>query len=321
MTEDRRSALATLVATERFRARRRPSRRAARRDARRARSGGTSSTRGTARPCRESSSGRRASRRSADVAVNEAYDGAGATYDLYFEVYGRNSIDDRGMRLDSSVHYGTHYDNAFWNGRQMVYGDGDGKLFERFTISVDVIGHELTHGVTAREANLDYQGQSGALNESISDVFGSLVKQRALGQTAGAGGLADRRGALHAGRAGRRAALDEGAGHRVRRSRPRQGSAARAHARLRRDERRRRRRAHQLGHPEPRVLPRRRRRSAATRGRRPGRSGTSRSATSCAAPPSFADAARLTAQAAGTLFGRDTGRRRGRCATHGSPSA
>jgi Zn-dependent metalloprotease len=121
---------------------------------------------------------------STDVAVNEAFDGAGATYDLYFDVYGRNSIDDKGMRIDSTVHYGSGYDNAFWNGAQMVYGDGDGKLFGRFTVSVDVIGHELTHGVTAHEANLDYQDQPGALNESISDVFGSLVKQRVLGQTA-----------------------------------------------------------------------------------------------------------------------------------------
>lgn len=122
---------------------------------------------------------------SSDSAVNEAYDGAGATYDLYEQAYGRNSIDDRGMRLDSSVHYGSGYDNAFWNGSQMVYGDGDEKFFTRFTKSVDVIGHELTHGVTAHEANLDYQGQPGALNESFSDVFGSLVKQRALDQTAG----------------------------------------------------------------------------------------------------------------------------------------
>lgn len=119
-----------------------------------------------------------------DVAVNEAYDGAGATYDLYFEVYERNSIDDRGLRLDSTVHYSTNYDNAFWNGSQMVYGDGDGQLFDRFTKSIDVIGHELTHGVTQYEANLRYQGEPGALNESFSDVFGSLVKQRTLNQTA-----------------------------------------------------------------------------------------------------------------------------------------
>ena len=122
--------------------------------------------------------------KSADVAVNEAYDGAGATYDLYFEEYGRNSIDGRGMRLDSSVHYSRNYDNAFWDGRQMVYGDGDNIIFQRFTKSIDVIGHELTHGVTQYEAELEYQDQPGALNEHFSDVFGSLVKQRTLGQTA-----------------------------------------------------------------------------------------------------------------------------------------
>jgi len=121
---------------------------------------------------------------SSDVAVDEAYDGAGATYDLYEKAYGRNSIDDRGMRLESSVHYGSGYDNAFWNGSQMVYGDGDGKLFTRFTKSLDVIGHELTHGVTAHEANLEYHDQPGALNESFSDVFGSLVKQWFLNQKA-----------------------------------------------------------------------------------------------------------------------------------------
>jgi Zn-dependent metalloprotease len=120
----------------------------------------------------------------ADPAVNEAFDGAGATYDLYFDAYQRNSIDDRGMRLDSTVHYGMKFDNAFWNGRQMVYGDGDNVIFGRFTRCIDVIGHELTHGVTQVEAALVYEGQSGALNESISDVFGSLVKQRVLDQTA-----------------------------------------------------------------------------------------------------------------------------------------
>lgn len=121
---------------------------------------------------------------SSDGTVNEAYDGAGATYDLYFDVFRRNSIDDKGMRLDSTVHYGSGYDNAFWNGTQMVYGDGDGRFFTRFTKAMDVIGHELTHGVTAHEANLEYHDQPGALNESISDVFGSLVKQRLANQTA-----------------------------------------------------------------------------------------------------------------------------------------
>ncbi|MGV0023364.1 M4 family metallopeptidase [Phormidesmis priestleyi] len=119
-----------------------------------------------------------------DLAVDEAYDGSGATYDFYAEVFQRNSIDGMGMRLDSTVHYGQKYDNAFWNGSQMVYGDGDGELFDRFTKSIDVIGHELTHGVTQNEANLVYRGQSGALNESFSDVFGILIKQRVLNQTA-----------------------------------------------------------------------------------------------------------------------------------------
>ena len=125
-----------------------------------------------------------------DPAVDEAFDGAGATYDLYDQEFGRNSIDDRGLRLDSTVHYLEGYDNAFWNGAQMVYGDGDGdlpeeeRLWNRFTIAVDVIGHELTHGVTQYEANLVYRSQPGALNESFSDVFGSLVKQRVLGQSA-----------------------------------------------------------------------------------------------------------------------------------------
>jgi Zn-dependent metalloprotease len=120
----------------------------------------------------------------ADVAVNEAYDGSGWTYDLYHDIYGRNSIDNNGLRLDSTVHYQKNYDNAFWDGNQMVYGDGDGQLFNRFTISIDVMGHELTHGVTQYEASLNYSQQPGALNESMSDVFGSLVKQYSLKQSA-----------------------------------------------------------------------------------------------------------------------------------------
>ncbi|MEH1771277.1 MAG: M4 family metallopeptidase [Nostoc sp.] len=119
-----------------------------------------------------------------DPAVNEAYDAAGATFDFYKEAYQRNSVDARGLRLDSTVHYNVNYDNAFWNGSQMVYGDGDGQIFTRFTKSIDVIGHELTHGVTQYEAGLRYQNEPGALNESMSDVFGSLVKQRVLNQKA-----------------------------------------------------------------------------------------------------------------------------------------
>jgi Zn-dependent metalloprotease len=119
-----------------------------------------------------------------DVAANEAFDGAGVTYDFYRNVLGRDSIDGRGMRLDSSVHFGQDYNNAQWNGRQMIYGDGDGKIFGRFTQAIDVIGHELTHGVTQHTAGLDYHDQSGALNEHFSDVVGSLVKQYSLKQTA-----------------------------------------------------------------------------------------------------------------------------------------
>ena len=127
---------------------------------------------------------------SSDVAVNEAYDGSGATYDLYKNIYNRNSIDNSGMQLNSYVHYRVGYDNAFWDGERMVYGDGDEnlppdqRLFNRFTIAIDIIGHELTHGVTQFEAKLIYFQQPGALNESMSDVFGSLVKQYQLGQTA-----------------------------------------------------------------------------------------------------------------------------------------
>ncbi|MET7679835.1 M4 family metallopeptidase [Streptomyces sp. NPDC005423] len=134
-----------------------------------------------------------------DASVNRAYAGLGATFELYLKAYGRDSIDGSGLPLDASVHYGVNYDNAFWNGEQMVFGDGDNELFLDFTIPLDVIGHELTHGVTQYTANLTYYGQSGALNESVSDVFGSLIKQYALGQSAaqadwliGAGLLAPR---------------------------------------------------------------------------------------------------------------------------------
>lgn len=119
-----------------------------------------------------------------DVAVTEAYDGLGATWQLFKDAYGRDSLDGAGLPLLATVHYGQDYDNAFWNGDRMVFGDGDGEVFNRFTIAVDVIGHELTHGVINYTANLTYSGQSGALNESIADVFGSLVRQQQAGQSA-----------------------------------------------------------------------------------------------------------------------------------------
>jgi Zn-dependent metalloprotease len=112
-----------------------------------------------------------------DSAADEAFDGLGDTYDFYLDALNRNSIDDQGMPLEGYVRYGRRYNNAFWDGQRMVFGDGDGVLFNRFTIAVDIMSHELTHGVTEKEAQLIYRNQSGALNESISDVFGSLVKQ------------------------------------------------------------------------------------------------------------------------------------------------
>jgi Zn-dependent metalloprotease len=121
---------------------------------------------------------------SGDQEVDEAYDGFGHTFDFNLQNFQRNSIDDNGLQLIATVHYDDKFDNAFWDGCQMVFGDGDGTIFNRFTISLDVIGHELTHGVTGSEVNLVYMAQPGALNESVSDVFGSLVKQYALKQTA-----------------------------------------------------------------------------------------------------------------------------------------
>jgi Zn-dependent metalloprotease len=119
-----------------------------------------------------------------DVAVDEAYDGLGQTFDFFWENYQRNSIDDEGLPLSATVHYGKKYNNAFWNGQRMVFGDGDGKLFNRFTLSLDVIGHELGHGVTEDETGLAYIQQPGALNEHLSDVWGSLIKQWVRKQTA-----------------------------------------------------------------------------------------------------------------------------------------
>jgi Zn-dependent metalloprotease len=120
-----------------------------------------------------------------DLAVNQAYDSSGTTYDFYEEILARNSVDGRGMRLDSFVHFARNFNNAFWDGAEMVYGDGDGKNFTGFTKALDVVAHELTHGVTqfTVPGGLDYVDQSGALNESISDVFGSIVKQWHLKQS------------------------------------------------------------------------------------------------------------------------------------------
>jgi Zn-dependent metalloprotease len=119
-----------------------------------------------------------------DADADRVYDFFGDTYGFWHDVFGRNSIDDENMPLRGIVHFGEKYDNAFWDGRRMVFGDGDGELFVSFTLSLDVIGHELGHGITEDEGPLEYFGQSGALNESLSDVWGSLVKQHKLGQSA-----------------------------------------------------------------------------------------------------------------------------------------
>jgi len=123
---------------------------------------------------------------SSDDSVNEAYDGVDSTYTFYKEVYDRDSVDGAGYPLISSVHFGVDFDNAFWDGGEMVYGDGSGQIFlaGSLTKAIDVIGHELTHGVTQYTAGLEYHAQSGALNESWSDVFGSLIKQYSLRQSA-----------------------------------------------------------------------------------------------------------------------------------------
>lgn len=112
-----------------------------------------------------------------DDAVNEAYDYAGVTYDFYYDVLGRNSLDGNGMSLISSVHYGRRTNNAFFDGEQMLYGDGDNRIFIRFTKALDVVAHELTHGVVQYTSNLEYQDQPGALNESFADVMSACVKQ------------------------------------------------------------------------------------------------------------------------------------------------
>ena len=116
-----------------------------------------------------------------DIAVNEAYDYSGITYDFFKEVFGRNSIDNAGLALNSTVHFredeNEPYLNASWADGRMWYGDGAPNIFNRFTIDLAIIGHELSHGVTQYEGGLLYRKDTGAINEHFSDVFGILVKQ------------------------------------------------------------------------------------------------------------------------------------------------
>jgi Zn-dependent metalloprotease len=118
-----------------------------------------------------------------DVDVNNVYDHLGTVIRFYRKVFARNSIDGDGQDILATVHYENGFSNAFWNGAQLVFGDGDGKVFARFTEAVDVTAHELAKGVIQSEVGFQYISQSGALVTSIADVFGALTKQYALGQT------------------------------------------------------------------------------------------------------------------------------------------
>lgn len=118
-----------------------------------------------------------------DDAVDEAYDSTGQIYQLFADHFGRASINGDDSTVTVTVHYGTDYDNAFWDGKELVFGDGDGKVFGRFTKPPDILYHEFTHGVTQFTAGLTYKNQSGALNESVSDCFASMGKQWLNGQS------------------------------------------------------------------------------------------------------------------------------------------
>lgn len=112
-----------------------------------------------------------------DTIARNAHDNAGTTYDYYYDTFGRDSFNDSGAAITTTVNYGSSYNNAFWNGYQMVYGDGDGYIFDPLGNALDIVAHEFTHGVTQHTAGLIYSHQSGALNESFSDVFGVMVQR------------------------------------------------------------------------------------------------------------------------------------------------
>jgi len=106
----------------------------------------------------------------------DAHAYAKVTDDFYAATFGRDSLDDNGLQLISTVHFANRYCNAFWNGEQMAYGDGDGKTCISLSGGLDVVGHELTHGVTQFTSNLIYENESGALNESFSDMMGNTIE-------------------------------------------------------------------------------------------------------------------------------------------------
>ncbi|WP_228530869.1 MULTISPECIES: M4 family metallopeptidase [Myxococcaceae] len=111
-----------------------------------------------------------------DATIDQNYDHLGTTYNCYSANFGRDSINGAGAQLKSSVHYSTNYVNAYWDGTQMVYGDGDGVQSGPLGRDLDVTVHELTHAVTENESNLTYSGESGALNEGMSDIFAAYCE-------------------------------------------------------------------------------------------------------------------------------------------------
>jgi len=115
-----------------------------------------------------------------DTTTNSAYHLSGYVRDYFRKTFGLNSIDNEGMNLISNIHFQENYNNAFWDGDEMTYGDGDLELFRDFAGAPDVVAHEITHGVTQFMSNLEYYGQAGALNEHFSDVFGTVIKQKFL---------------------------------------------------------------------------------------------------------------------------------------------
>jgi Zn-dependent metalloprotease len=121
---------------------------------------------------------------STDPVVNTVYENAGAVREYYKTFLNYFSVDNHGADLILNVHFGKNYANAFWDGDEMTFGDGDNQVFTNLANALDVTAHELTHGVVQYTANLTYQGQSGALNEHYADVFGSVIKQHAKNQTA-----------------------------------------------------------------------------------------------------------------------------------------
>ena len=216
-----------------------------------------------------------------DQAVDEAYDALGATFDLYWDVYDRDSIDDAGMELVGSVHYLSNYDNAFWNGTQMVFGDGDGTYFNRFT-SGGRRRRPRAHARRHRARGESHLPRPAGRAERVGLRRLRIDRQAVLALAAAdrrRGRLADRRGPLHSARERGGAPLDEGPGHGVRRPGAREGSAAGPHERLRR--RRPTTTAASTSTRASRTArsTSRRSRSAATPGSGPGRSGTRRWAT------------------------------------------